>query len=180
MNSEALTFEDKFFTDSLTNFVLPITQKPKDVARHIYRTLKDGGVAIVTSWADMPAQAAILKAHEVTRGKDAEHHMKKSEQWADAKYLTSIMNEAGFKDVEVVQSDCVLAIPDLKRWSLVAWSMLGSPGPQLRGWVERDEEVFEKGVEAVYETMKGHENVEMDGEGGAKAKLVAHIVIAKK
>jgi hypothetical protein len=74
-------------------------KEPEKAAAHIYRTVKPGGIAIVTSWADVSHNNAILKPHEETRGPDAFHAMKNREVWGKASHLVSVLETAGFKNV---------------------------------------------------------------------------------
>jgi ubiquinone/menaquinone biosynthesis C-methylase UbiE len=51
-----LTFPDEMFTHSFTNFAifsLPDNEAAR-AASHIYRTLKPGGTAAITTWAEAP------------------------------------------------------------------------------------------------------------------------------
>jgi len=182
MPAEALTFHNDTFTHSFSNFLIFLAKEPDKVADNIYRTLKPGGVAIVTTWAEVPHERAILKAHTTTRGADAFHAHKTRLEWKQASHLASVMERAGFSNVETVKCDATLRIVNLERWSKVAWSFLGAPMGPAGGWTKEDEENFEEAVSIVWDELSKDEdeNVETDGTGGAKIKMVAHIAIGKK
>ena len=67
MPGEILEFPDKHFTHSFTNLGILFFKSPAAGAEEIWRTLKPGGIAIVTSWSRLdtvedgvvPAQLAI-------------------------------------------------------------------------------------------------------------------------
>ncbi|EPE30170.1 S-adenosyl-L-methionine-dependent methyltransferase [Glarea lozoyensis ATCC 20868] len=180
MPAEALSFGDNYFTDSFNNFLIFLVKDPEKVASHIYRTLKPGGTAIVTTWASVAHHNPILKANNATRGEDAFHAYKEGAKWQSADHLKSVLEGAGFKDIKMSQSDAVLQIPDLKRWSEVAWSFLGAPKGPAGGWVESDEERFDEAVAVVKRAMEDEETITVDGKGGAAARMIAHIAVAKK
>ena len=50
VDAEELTFQDDEFTHSITNFGIFLFPDPVQAAKEIYRTLRPGGVAVVTSW----------------------------------------------------------------------------------------------------------------------------------
>lgn len=54
MRAQKLTFPNEYFTHSFTNFVVPNLDEPEVAAKHIWRTLKRRGVAVVFTWAFMP------------------------------------------------------------------------------------------------------------------------------
>jgi SAM-dependent methyltransferase len=47
---KALSFPDNKLTHSFTNFAIMAMPEPDKVAAHIYRTLKPGGTAVITTW----------------------------------------------------------------------------------------------------------------------------------
>jgi ubiquinone/menaquinone biosynthesis C-methylase UbiE len=178
--AEALTFEDNFFTDSFSNFLIFLVKEPEKVASQIYRTLKPGGVAIITTWAKTAHHDAIIRASDLTRGPETFHAYKEGGKWQTAKHLESVLAQAGFNDINISQSEAILPIPDLKRWSEVAWSFLGAPNGPAGGWVETDELRFDEAVGILQKAMETEDKVTLDGNGGATAKMIAHIAVVKK
>ncbi|TVY22563.1 Cytochrome P450 monooxygenase [Lachnellula hyalina] len=178
MPAEALTFDDNFFSHSFTNFVIQASQDPAKVADSIYRTLKPGGTAIVTTWAKGAHIPAALAAHTATRGADAFHEFKKGKEWQDPAHLEGILKEARFTSIRIEQCNSIMAISDLKRWSLIAWSFFG--GLADGGWTQADEGKFQQAVDTIYTAMLETEGVKTDGKGGVKFKMVANIAIARK
>jgi len=182
MPAEALTFVDNMFTESYNNFLISLAKEPEKVASHIYRTLKPGGVALITTWAELSHEQAVLKANDATRGSDAFHAYKARQEWRTASHLKKVLEEAGFKgeNIDISQKEAFLTIENMGRWSNLAWSFLGAPKGPAGGWVEADETRFEEAVAIFAKGMEADKNVTLDGNGGAKVKMVAHIAVAKK
>ena len=180
MGAETLIFDDNFFSHSFSNFVIQMArdaEMAKKFASNIYRTLKPGGKAIMTSWATHPHISAVLAAHTATRGPDVFHGMSKVD-WKDPVLLKELLEDAGFTDIHVEQKEAVLTMSDLRRWSLIAWSWFG--GNCDGGWTKDDEGRFQQAVDVIYDTMLKVDEVETDGKGGASLKMVANIVMGTK
>jgi hypothetical protein len=141
---------------------------------------KPGGVAIVTTWAEMPQEQAIREAHTTTRRPDAYHKLIDRWEWKSASHLASLLETAGFADVKMLRCDSILEIENLERWAKMAWSFMGAPLGPAGGWSEADEDKFDEAVAVVHSVLAKSEGIEKDGLGGAKAKMVANIAIARK
>lgn len=177
MPAEDLKFDDDTFSHSFTNFLIFGVSDPDKVASNIYRTLKPDGVAIVTTWAEVAHEEAILAGHAATRSSDAKHPIQSREVWKKVSHLTEILEKAGFTDVKTVQSDSILTVKDVRRWATVAWSFLGA---STDGWQQADEDKFDEAVAVVYDKLQNSEKFASDGAGGAKVRMVANIAIARK
>ena len=69
--AQSLTFPDNYFTHSFTNFFITHLDENHDpAAKQVCRTLKQGGTAIVSTWAAMAHEEPIKRAHLETRGPD--------------------------------------------------------------------------------------------------------------
>lgn len=101
MSGESLTFPDEHFTHSITNLGILFFPNPLKGAQEILRTLKPGGTAIVTSWANLGYIDAIHQAQKVIRPNDELIRMPIPEEWYQASHLEKTLREAGFNDVKV-------------------------------------------------------------------------------
>lgn len=64
MPDQSLTFPDSYFTHSFTNFFITHLDENHDpAAKQVYRTLKQGGKAIVSIWAATAHGEPIKRAH---------------------------------------------------------------------------------------------------------------------
>jgi ubiquinone/menaquinone biosynthesis C-methylase UbiE len=69
MPAQKLDYPDNTFTHSIMNCVI-LRLSDSDAIKacsEMYRTLKPGGVGVVSGWADLPHRAALAAAHTATR-----------------------------------------------------------------------------------------------------------------
>lgn len=175
--AQALTFDDGTFTHSWMNFALFAIPEADKAAAHVYRTLKPGGIAVVTTWASMPHWAAVNAAHEATRDGEAALRLTIPERWYEASTLEHALTQAGFSSIRMSQKDAYLQIKDVHRWVQYAWSILGQPAT---GWESRDEEEWEKAISVLEERLTTLEEFERVGKEGACIQMIANIAIAIK
>jgi ubiquinone/menaquinone biosynthesis C-methylase UbiE len=93
-------FEDGTFSHSVTNFGLFALPDAVKGAKEIRRTLKDGGVALVTVWKVMDNIAIIHGAQKAIRP-DLPLFNPASPDWMEEWKLKGVMAEAGFGKVEM-------------------------------------------------------------------------------
>jgi ubiquinone/menaquinone biosynthesis C-methylase UbiE len=106
---------DETFTHSFTNFGIfffPDTQKG---AAEIFRTLKPGGKAFVTTWKEtgwvpvwqkVDHELLVNRRQEGLKVKEEDYEPVKmpfDERWSEASHLEHVMREAGFRDVQTHQ-----------------------------------------------------------------------------
>jgi|TARA_R110002003_G_scaffold232_13_gene16825 ubiquinone/menaquinone biosynthesis C-methylase UbiE len=101
MGGEDLRFPDNSFTHSITNEgILFFKDGPKG-ASEIYRTLKPGGTAIVTSWAKLGYIDLIHQAQRVVTPNAPPFRIPISEDWYRSAHLEKTLKDAGFEAVQV-------------------------------------------------------------------------------
>jgi ubiquinone/menaquinone biosynthesis C-methylase UbiE len=104
MHGEKLIFEDNFFTHSITNLGMPFFIDGIAGASEIYRTLKPGGTAIVTSWEDVQCMTSIIQsAQRVVRPEDQPFGMPMPKIWMEPSHVVQVLMSGGFKSVEVLE-----------------------------------------------------------------------------
>jgi ubiquinone/menaquinone biosynthesis C-methylase UbiE len=71
--AQNLPFDDNMFTHSITNYVILrlSDEEGSEACKEIYRTLKKGGSAAVSAWAEVPHRKALAAAHAATRPQGA-------------------------------------------------------------------------------------------------------------
>lgn len=99
MPMENLSFPSDFFDLLITNFGIFALQDDKALIalKHIYRTLKPGGKAVLTVWKHTPRREALISAHQKTRNTDTVLPIFKKTHWHDASFLSDLLGEAGFE-----------------------------------------------------------------------------------
>jgi ubiquinone/menaquinone biosynthesis C-methylase UbiE len=103
MPGEKLDFPDSTFTHSITNLGILFYKSAADGARELYRTLKPGGVAVVTSWSSIGYLEAIQATQEDARPHDEPFKLPVSEEWLKPSHVERVMKEnGGFPHVEML------------------------------------------------------------------------------
>lgn len=112
MDSLALTFQDGTFDVSITNISITNFSDPPKALKEVHRTLKGGGLAVVSIWKLFTVAEIIHKAQRRIRP-DAELMRMPKPEFTHEGYLKIRAIEAGFTDVEqhvvetVVKGDAV-------------------------------------------------------------------------
>lgn len=176
--AEQLSFPDGHFSQSISNILIFMTRNDGlDSAKEIFRTLKPGGRAAVTTWATMPHGKAVDEVHHALRGDDAEIMFAMPERWWTASHLESVMRQGGFDKTEVKTCEVELRIEEgeLRAQAEMIWSLRGIP---KGGWTSADEENWDKAVDLLVERMRAisHDR----SAGGAVFKMVANVAICTK
>lgn len=180
MPAQSISFPDEYFTHSFANFVVPHLEENHDpAAKHIYRTLKKGGVAIVTTWAEKGHFEAIKNAHLLTRGPDVNLPLDVPDRWYKQSALKEFLLVGGFKEENIKFSTCSVycMTRDLPYLMAATWSYLGK---REDGWYESDGENWDKVVDMlVKEVEAGPYYCKGSGETVGLIR-VANIALATK
>lgn len=174
MPAENLSLADASLTHSFTNFLIFGARDPQKAASEAYRTLSEGGVAVMTTWTTLPHSDALDRTREKLYGETGLPHIKP--EWFNPSHVEALMKEAGFERVEVVQAESGLASKSLDTWISMAWSWMGMP---RGGWTPRQESEWEANSNLFkQECLKS--GFEETRDGGMSVKLLANIVIGWK
>jgi SAM-dependent methyltransferase len=88
MPGEKLDYDDSTFTHSITNMGLMFFPDPVAGANEIYRTLAPGGVAIVTTWADLGYLDNVIRpAQKSARPQDTPYEVPIPSAWFDPSHV---------------------------------------------------------------------------------------------
>ena len=98
---EELAFADGAFTHSITNLGLLFFTDPVAGAKQLYRTLRPGGVAVVTGWEDLGYPAVIQAVQRAVRPDCALFKPPIQEVWFRPGHTEEVLREAGFESVEM-------------------------------------------------------------------------------
>jgi len=180
MPAQSLTFPDEYFSHSFTNFIITHLEENHDpAAKHIYRTVKKGGVAVVSTWAAMAHGEPIKKAHLVTRGPDVVFPMGMPNRWYEQSTLKEFLLVGGFKEENIKISTCDVYIEtkDLHHLMTATWSFLGS---RADGWHKSDEENWDKAVDVLVKEIEAGPYYHKTPSGDVALRMVANVAIATK
>lgn len=101
MPSETLAFQDGYFTHSFTNCGILWFDDGLAGAREILRTVKPGGIAVISSWKEMPIFDIVRAAQRACGHQEPLFRPPVAEKWFSSEYLESVLREAGFEDVQM-------------------------------------------------------------------------------
>ncbi|OAP61745.1 hypothetical protein AYL99_03948 [Fonsecaea erecta] len=173
MDSQDLTFPDGTFDLSITNFGIFFLPDPQKGADQIYRTLKPGGLAVVTAWKERRMMDTIAAAQKIIRPDLKPLYSPWGELWSKEETLRNVLLNAGFKaeNVKIVEkrTDAVVE-PFLQDPEMVARSYPAA----VEGWSEQDKAKLGQEILRIAR--------ERDPKGGGVGGLysVAYIAIARK
>jgi ubiquinone/menaquinone biosynthesis C-methylase UbiE len=142
--SENLPFKNELFTHSFTNCGILWFDDGLTAAREILRTLKSGGTAVVSSWKEMNIFDIAKEAQRACGQQEPLFRPPVDEKWFDAGHLDSVLREAGFEDVRVVERAVHFGGKDVGE---VCGHLMGLLGQLFQGW-GADEE-FSRQLETV-------------------------------
>ncbi|KAI0454243.1 S-adenosyl-L-methionine-dependent methyltransferase [Xylaria acuta] len=176
MNASTLTFPDNFFDLSVTNFVLIGLGDDVGAAKHVLRTVKPGGTAVIGVWKETPWLQALKEAHRRTRSADAPLPLPLAVVGYNTEQLKRLLNEAGFKNTKYVEKPAWVNMPDLKRWSTIAWTYLCTP---VGGWTQADEDTWDQAIDVCVQELQNCNAYDFK-DGVHRVCMVATIAVTEK
>lgn len=106
MPGEKLDFPDNTFSHSITNLGILFFADGDAGAREIYRTLKPGGVAVVTSWAGLSYLDKVIRpAQKAVRPDAPTYKLPIPDTWFSVSHAQETFKKAGFKNVETLEME---------------------------------------------------------------------------
>ncbi|KAL2836932.1 S-adenosyl-L-methionine-dependent methyltransferase [Aspergillus pseudoustus] len=138
MDAQALAFPDHAFTHSYLNFGIFFLPDPARGVAEIYRTLKPGGAAFISTWVSLGYLEILRSAQKAVRSRDTKRELFRpmySEEWFSEEKLRETLVAGGFAsdDIVVHRVKTALAGDDLD--GLVE-TMLLPFGKKMDGWTE--------------------------------------------
>ena len=125
MSALDLTFSDNHFSRSFLFFsIFMLPDDGIEAVRHIHRTLRPGGLAIVAAPKSMPFHPVIKEVAEEIRGADRPYGGGIAPRWYQADHLRHVMDMGGFEPAKI-QMETVEAWNvnnGLERWATFLWS----------------------------------------------------------
>jgi ubiquinone/menaquinone biosynthesis C-methylase UbiE len=173
MDSQELGFPDNSFDLSIMNFGLFFLPDPQKGAGQIYRTLKPGGVAVVTTWKKRHMMDTIAAAQKIIRPDLESLHAPWADLWSKEETLRDVLVNAGFEaeNVKIVErrTDAIVE-PFLRDPDMVARAYPAA----TKGWTEEERARLGK------EMLRIAREVDPQGGGAGGLYSTAYIAVAKK
>lgn len=186
MDSCALSgFEDGRFDISMTNFGITLFPSPVQGLKEIYRTLKPGGTAVVTTWKSVGWLPLLRAVHRVVRPDDEDVPMKELlADWAREEAVVEVMVAGRFEreEVRVVERASVMWAPaGQDAMEEMVRMMTESLGPMTKKWEDGEKDKIPAALREVLGRERERFLVE-DEEGGSVGlgEWVGWVAIARK
>lgn len=181
-SAEALDLPDNSISHSMTNsvFIRLKTDGATRASREIYRTLKPGGVAVISIFGHVPHRPALAAAHNATRPSTSPPLIGGAVDWEDGTLLRRVLQDGGFRkdQIRLEHASAINEVENLAVWEEQTWSVLGRPEA---GWLESDEERWDEALKIFRETLRQQPEVDLVG-GSPSARLTcrAWVAVVKK
>jgi len=177
MPGEKLDFPDDSFTHNVTNLGILFFTDGDAGAREIYRTLKSGGVAVVTSWAELGYLSRVIHpAQRLIRPCDPVFKLPIPELWLQPSYVEQCLKIGGFKNVRMQEMSVhygASTAEDLAGLLVTSFQTL------YKDWPEHEKKQFVKAVgDLVRKTSVGY--TMPDGEEGVGIPMKAIVAVCLK
>jgi hypothetical protein len=161
-------------------------QNPQ-ILGEIWRTLRPGGISVITNWNRISFADAITDAHNAVRADDGgQLLMGMGGDMLKPDFLLSLVEGAGFErsKMTVLSQEVVALAPwtdeeARTRYLGLMWSILGGT---TAGWSKKDEDNWDAALEALEHKLSasGSKGVAMNAQGHLRLPLESTIVIARK
>ncbi|KAM3502206.1 hypothetical protein MY10362_005006 [Beauveria mimosiformis] len=178
MPGEKLTFADGTFSHSITNMGLMFYTDAAVGARELHRTLRPGGVAVVTTWAQLgqvdnilyPAQRRARPGAELVK-------MPIEPRWFDpAQVEACLRNDGGFADVKIELRNAHYAAPTA---DALGDQLLELFGMFSKTWTEEEKASFGQAVRELTPNV-AVPCTQIDGSSGYGVPVTAIVAICTK
>jgi ubiquinone/menaquinone biosynthesis C-methylase UbiE len=174
---ENLAFPDDIFTHSVTNMGILFFTDGLKGAREIYRTLKPGGTAIITSWSYLGYKPVIQQAQKTVKPESTPFQVPINQLWFTSEHLEGILREGGFKDIKIHNKEVHYGLGnDAKRVCQLLEAFLP---PLTVGWTEEEKGALKEELEKVAKgAVQAFDRPDMQGLVGLP--MTAIVAIARK
>lgn len=177
MPGEKLTFPDNIFTHSITNMGILFFKDGIAGANEIYRTLKPGGVAIVTSWSDLGyLKGAIHPAQKIVRSDDPPFQLPVDQRWFTESHVKKSLQDGGFKDVQIVERRSHYGASNTTD---LADSLMSTFGPMFTNWSDGERSLFQNALIQQLDSL-AMDYIMLDGQPGVGVEMKAIVAIGRK
>ena len=131
---------DNHFTHSITNFSIFTFVCPTDAVREIRRTLRPGGLALITCWRRFAPYLIVKAAQEKTRPDSVPYMPTPNPQFFEEGVLQKAVEEGGFSKDIITVIDKVFTVTDEQKIAGLKMLMSGPFMAKAReGYTEAEE-----------------------------------------
>ncbi|KAL4940272.1 hypothetical protein BDV06DRAFT_196956, partial [Aspergillus oleicola] len=171
MDAEALTYPDDTFTHSYTNFGFPFFPNGDKAAGEVYRTLKPGGTAFITSWKTLGYLPYIQTAQLAVRPGSVPWEPPMPKDWYTKEKLVGVLQGGGFQKDQILVETKVVGFRGTDVKDLVDILKTGFLEQITSGWSDQEKDQWVKGL---------RDGLSFEERATASLQMVAWIAIAQK
>lgn len=176
MDGQSLAFDNGSFDFSVTLFGIFFFSDPVHGAAEIYRTLKVGGMAVVTAWKVVGIFPIFYAVQDKINPAAPVRSMPVFEKWMRKETVESVMRRGGFANVKVVEKEVTLT--GKSKTELVEGLADNMEGIVGNEWSDEEKSKLRGATERLLEERGGDFCVESPGEEGVR--MVAWIALCRK
>jgi ubiquinone/menaquinone biosynthesis C-methylase UbiE len=184
MPGEELRQPDDYFTHSFTNQGFAFYRDAVKGASEIYRTLKPGGTAVVTTWAEGIGHVRVVQEAQKSYKADAPmFRFPIADEWFQASHLEKVMRDGGFQDVQIHERKVWYAMKNTDEITEVLFEMFKNFPV---GWTDEENAEFKSFLEAAIKDKAVKIERAVAGDVGGTTEelygfpLVGLVAVAKK
>ncbi|RVX67147.1 hypothetical protein B0A52_08581 [Exophiala mesophila] len=164
------------FDYSFTNFGFLFFKDADKAAKHVYRTLKPGGRAFITSWKDLGYMKAVQQAAVKVRPDRPPPYLPFDLAWLDSAHIKAVFERAGFQNVVVHDQQSSYAADSVTSLRQLLIGMMEGM-LKMQGWTDSEVKSLEPELESTIRALGDVLVIEQDV---AWIKMMAHVAVCIK
>ncbi|MCJ1446551.1 MAG: hypothetical protein MMC23_007056 [Stictis urceolatum] len=173
---ESLTYPDDSFTHSFTNHGLFFFKDADQGAAEIYRTLKPGGTAIISTWKDVGYWDSFKETESKIRPQAEHSEFPVSKEWEQASFGEGILRRAGFKNIQVSEHEGLMRADSLEAFADNLGIILRPNA--MRDWTTEESAQYSN---VMQEMLRQNERYFLDSETGKSTiRMIAYVYVCIK
>jgi ubiquinone/menaquinone biosynthesis C-methylase UbiE len=173
MDAQDLKYPDDKFTHSFTNFALMAIPDPLKAVKQIYRTLKPGGTAAITTWKHI---GYMVIFHDAQRKVKPDSKLLPgprgiAEEWMGDTKFRSTLEAAGFqtKNIEIT-TETAITSSDIWGKGLELWKGV-IVNDVVHGWTDKEKDEYSVALK---------EQIEQENASPRPVEMVAWVAVVRK
>lgn len=172
MPGEDLAFPDETFTHSVTNLGFLFFDDAQKGAAEVWRTLRPGGVAVVTNWEELGYLPILRRLQREIHPEDEPFDVPIGRDWFRPAHTEEVLRSGGFQDVGLQAMTVHWGAGSVEE---VASSLVQMFGPAVfKGWSEEEKE---KAVQLLPSILR-EETVSLKRDGRPCVGVIMKAIVA--
>lgn len=171
MDAEDLTYPDNTFTHSYTNLGFPFFPQAEKAAAHVYRSLKVGGTAFISTWSRLGYLRPVQEAQLKVRPDSKPWEIPMPKEWLTRERLVEVLEKGGFHSANIQVQEQTVGYRGKDLDDLIDIMKASFGGYVTNGWTDDDKEKWSRELR----NCLSEDEREM-----ARIEMVAWVAVAQK